>query len=208
MLRRARRPRGRCGRPASGCTSGPRRGPRARRRGRSSPFPATGWPGTKRRGSRCGPTRPMTGALTEPTSVTMASGPSAGAMARATSPIAPTGTASTTRSAPSTAARGSVVASSTRPSSSARRAVAAQRSSATVRRARRRRRRSRASEPPTSPMPTTATRSKRTTGVRAGPRGASPSSAGGSSTSACAWAPSLMRHPPVRWPRPRERAGP
>ena len=49
----------------------------------------------------------MTEALVEPTSVRMAPGFRAGAMARATSPEEPTGTETMTRSAPATAPFGS-----------------------------------------------------------------------------------------------------
>ena len=67
--------------------------------------PAIGWVGTKCTPSgTCGPTASTTAALTEPTSITVAPGFRCGAMASATTPIAPTGTASTIRSAPSTAA--------------------------------------------------------------------------------------------------------
>ena len=52
---------------------------------------------------RCGATASITARLTEPTSVTVAPGFRNGAISRATSPIAPTGTQSITRSAPSTA---------------------------------------------------------------------------------------------------------
>ena len=95
------RGRRRCPAAASGCTSGCRRARRSRRPGPECSVPATGCAGTKCTPSgRCGATAATTAALTEPTSVTMAPGFSAGAIASATSPQAPTGTQRMTRSAP------------------------------------------------------------------------------------------------------------
>ena len=73
---------------------------------------------------RCGATAAITARLTEPTSVTVAPGFSRGAIAAATSAIAPTGTQSTTRSASSTAAA-AVSKTSARPRRAASARVAA-----------------------------------------------------------------------------------
>ena len=67
----------------------------------------------------CGPTASITACLTDPTSVTVAPGFRCGAMSAATAPIAPTGTASTTRSASRTASAALSQTVSTKPTSSA-----------------------------------------------------------------------------------------
>ncbi len=71
--------------------------------------PASGWPGMKcTPAGTCGCICAMTDALVEPTSVRIAPGFSAGAISSATSPDAPTGTETTTRSASCTASAASV----------------------------------------------------------------------------------------------------
>ena len=66
--------------------------------------PASGCAGTKcTPAGTCGATASITARLTEPTSLSVAPGASRGPISAATSAIAPTGTARTTRSAPSTA---------------------------------------------------------------------------------------------------------
>ena len=122
--------------------------------------PARGWAGTKRTVSgRCGATASITAAFTEPTSLTVAPGFRCGPISAATSPIAPTGTQSTTRSAPATASAAVSTTRSQSPSSAATARVSAERAVPTISPARPSRRIRRPIDPAISPSPISATRS-------------------------------------------------
>ncbi len=104
----ARPPSGRCPAAASGCTSDCRTARRNRRRARNIPCrrrdaPARNEPPSADAAETCA----TTDALTEPTSETMAPGFSAGAIAFAASPEAPTGMQRMTQSASRAASAGS-----------------------------------------------------------------------------------------------------
>ena len=101
----------------------------------------------------------MTACLTEPTSVTVAPGFRCGAIVAATSPMAPTGTASTTRSAPATALSALSSIRSHNPISRAVLRVASLRAWPTISPANPAFRIAWAIEPAISPRPIRATRS-------------------------------------------------
>jgi len=106
----------------------------------------------------CGATALITARLTEPTSVSVAPGARCGPISSATAPIAPTGTQSTTRSAPCTASAALSVTRSTRPISRATPRVSAERAVPTISPASPARRIASDIEPAISPSPIRATR--------------------------------------------------
>ena len=134
--------------------------------------PATGWPGTKRGSSIAA----ASARFVEATSVTVASGPAAASAARVISTAAPTGTATTTSSAPPSASASDAACVSNAPRAAASRSVAASASKpltvfTPARFA------ASATDVPTSPVPTTASRSiaeRRRRGRARATRGAAP----------------------------------
>ena len=101
----------------------------------------------------------ITSFLTDPTSVTVAPLARCGAICAVTAPIAPTGTQSTTRSAPSTASAAVSTIRSHNPISCAIVRVSAERAVPTISPASPPRRIASAIEPAISPSPISATRS-------------------------------------------------
>ena len=120
--------------------------------------PAIGWQATNAPGGSLGSTAAIAVALTDPTSMTMAPGSSAGAISAAISPRLRTGVASTTSAAPRAASAAEVAERSMIPSACARSSFSRVRLQATTSVTAPAARAASATEPPICPAPITAKR--------------------------------------------------